>query len=574
MRPRSSFRGRLLLAMMLVVAAATGATLVVLQRGVEATYRRIAEERFASDVRAFAALDAARLGAVRSRCLELARSVRLIAAVGERDAALLYRIAVDELRDVLRPAADGPGERPARFFRFVGADGVVVAPPDDRIAAGERPEDAGWEGYVAAVTRGLTAAEPQRTGYLAPVIGGRPVLREAVVTRIVDPVGERPLGALVLLFPVEDDPEPIPSGILLGDRLYSRSIPEALRPALARTVGHEGAVLDVDGVPHRLFERVLHPGSGFPPAYRVGLYSMADALARQRELRGKVLVAGALALVLGVGLSVVLARGLAVPIRELAAAAGAIGGGSLAVTVPVRSDDEIGRLAAAFNDMVAGLVLKEKYRSVLDLVADRDVAEHLLAGRLTLGGELRDASVLFCDIRGFTALTETMPPPQVIELLNEHMSALTRVVHANGGAVDKFVGDSLIALFGAPRTTGRDAHNAVRTAWEMVAARTALNRTGRQPLAVGVGIASGTVVAGCMGSSERLEYTVLGARVNLAARLCAQAGPMEVLVDDATRAQLGDALGADPLPPLQLKGFSAPVAAWRVTDVRAVPGAS
>jgi class 3 adenylate cyclase len=328
-------------------------------------------------------------------------------------------------------------------------------------------------------------------------------------------------------------------------------------------------VIDVDGVPHRIFQRALAPRSGFPPAYQVGLYSMAESLARQRALRGWVLAAGGVALLLGLVLSLVIARSLAVPIRELATAAAEIGGGSLAVTVRVRSDDEIGRLAAAFNDMVAGLVLKEKYRSLLDLVADRDVAEHLLAGRLTLGGELRDASILFCDIRGFTTLTETMPPAEVIELLNEHMSALTRVVHANGGAVDKFVGDALIALFGAPRTTGSDAHHAVWTAWQMVAARTALNQTGRHPLAVGVGIASGTVVAGCMGSNERLEYTVLGARVNLAARLCAQAGPMEVLVDDTTREQLGDALVAELLPPLQLKGFRTPVAAWRVTDVRA-----
>jgi hypothetical protein len=172
MRPRSSFRLKLQLAMMLVVAAATGATLLVLKQSVEATYRRIAEERFASDVHAFAALQAARLAGVRSRCLGLARSVRLIAAVGEHDTALLYRIAVDELRDVVRPAADMSGARPASFFRFVGADGLVLAPPDDRIATGDRPEDTAWEGYVAAVTRELSAAEPQQTGYLAPVIDG------------------------------------------------------------------------------------------------------------------------------------------------------------------------------------------------------------------------------------------------------------------------------------------------------------------------------------------------------------------------------------------------------------------
>src|SRR5439155_735991 len=128
-----------------------------------------------------------------------------------------------------------------------------------------------------------------------------------------------------------------------------------------------------------------------------------------------------------------------------------------------------------FNEMTAGLALKERYRSVLDLVADREVADDLIAGRLTLGGELREASVVFCDVRGFTALTERMEPGEVIALLNEHMTALTRVVYANGGVVDKFVGDQVIALFGVPRSTGHDAYAAVRAAREMIEARTTLN---------------------------------------------------------------------------------------------------
>jgi class 3 adenylate cyclase len=155
----------------------------------------------------------------------------------------------------------------------------------------------------------------------------------------------------------------------------------------------------------------------------------------------------------------------------------------------------------------------------------------------------------------------------VIELLNEHMSALTRVVHAHGGVVDKFVGDSLIALFGAPRTTGEDARQAVRAARRMVEERAALNRTSRHHLEVGIGVASGTVVAGCMGAEDRLNYTVLGARVNLAARLCAQAGGMEILIDEETRRQLDEEVSLEPVPALQLKGFSAPVAAYRVTGV-------
>jgi class 3 adenylate cyclase len=224
--------------------------------------------------------------------------------------------------------------------------------------------------------------------------------------------------------------------------------------------------------------------------------------------------------------------------------------------------------------MVAGLALKERYRSVLDLVADREVAEDLIAGRVTLGGELREASVLFCDVRGFTALTERMEPGEVIALLNEHMTALTRVVYANGGVVDKFVGDQVIALFGVPRSTGLDAYAAVRAAREMIEARTTLNQRAARPLDVGIGVASGTVVAGCLGSADRLNYTVLGERVNLAARLCAQAGRMEVLIDDATQRRLGALIGVEAVPPLALKGFSAPVMAYRLREVGPLPAAS
>jgi len=224
----------------------------------------------------------------------------------------------------------------------------------------------------------------------------------------------------------------------------------------------------------------------------------------------------------------------------------------------------MGRLAASFNAMAEGLALKERYRSVLDVVADRRIADELVRGRLELGGEPREVTVVFCDIRGFTARTEGMPPGDVVQLLNEHMTALARVVHAHQGVVDKYMGDALMALFGAPRSTSADAANAVRAAWEMVQAREELNRRSGRPIQVGIGVATGLVVAGCMGSADRLSYTVVGERVTLAARLCAQAGPMEIVIDDATRRALGGEADADLLPPQSLKGFSAPVVAYRV----------
>ena len=537
-----SFRVKLALAMLLAVVAVAGVTLVVIGRSVEGTYRQMFEERFESDVSLLAALQGARLGAVKSRCLGLARSVRLIAAMEEEDAALLHRIALDELRDVLAPAPGTPGLRRAAFFRFVGPDGRVLPPVDERAGLGGSLGRARWEEEIARAGGALGGAEEQQVGYLAPEVAGQPALQEVIVTRIVDPVGGRRRGALALGFPVDDfgeggsgGPRQIRSGIWLAGRLYSRTIPEPVRPRLAAALGQEAEraapVAVIDGVPHRVFQRALATRSGFPPAYQVGLYSLAEPLARERELGAEMLAFGGLALALALVASLVLSRSLAVPIRELAAAAAAVGRGNLRVAVPVRSRDEVGRLAAAFNEMTAGLALKERYRSVLDLVADREVADDLIAGRLTLGGELREASVVFCDVRGFTALTERMEPGEVIALLNEHMTALTRVVYANGGVVDKFVGDQVIALFGVPRSTGHDAYAAVRAAREMIEARTTLNARAARPLDVGIGVASGTVVAGCLGSADRLNYTVLGERVNLAARLCAQAGQMEVLID-------------------------------------------
>jgi hypothetical protein len=274
-RGEPSFRLKLQLALMAAVAAVTGATLVVVRGSAEATYRTIAADRFASDVRFFAALQDARLAAVRARCRRVARSVRLIAAIQEADPALLYKIAGDELRDVLFP--DAEGARPARFFRFVAADGSVVAPPDERSWSGEVPDDARWETDLAAAVRSLDGPNPQHVGYLAPMIAGRPALREVVVTRIVDPVAGRRLGALALGFPVDDRAE-LRTGIFLDGRLYSSSIPEALHAAVVRAVGDEiggssERTVAVDGVPHRVFERALDPPPGFPPAYQVGLYA-------------------------------------------------------------------------------------------------------------------------------------------------------------------------------------------------------------------------------------------------------------------------------------------------------------
>ncbi|HEV7732808.1 MAG TPA: adenylate/guanylate cyclase domain-containing protein [Candidatus Binatia bacterium] len=564
------FRLKILLALMLVVAGVTGGALLVTQASVAATYRALVDARLDGEADALAALQETRLAAVKAKCRDLAGSVRLVAAMEEHDDALLYRIALDELRDVLGPEAASGGRPAATFFRLIDGTGRVLPTTDAR--AGLVGGDGGaWEEPLARAAQGLAT---QEVGYLAPRVDGRVAFVEVILTPILDRATETVVGALAIGFPVGDGGAPragIRGGLWVDGHLQISSIPAALVPELSAIVVRQadGApaldqVVDVDGEPYRVHVRPMRTAAHLPPTFHVGLHSVADAVAAEHRLRLRILGFAALALLVAFGLSGRIARGLSEPVEELVAATAQIQRGNLDVRVPTRGQDELGRLGTAFNGMAADLALKERYRSVLDLVADPSVAEQLLRGEVTLGGELRDATVLFADICGFTAMSEHMAPAEVIALLNEHMTVLTRVVHDHGGIIDKFVGDAIMAIFGVPRGGTDDASRAVAAARAMLAERDALNARTRRHITMSIGIASGAMVAGCMGSTDRLNYTVLGARVNLAARLCSEASPMTILVDDATRQALGDTARAERLPALQLRGFSTAVDAWHV----------
>jgi class 3 adenylate cyclase len=575
--PVLDFRRKLFLAMMLIVTLVFGAALLVTHQTVAATYARIFQQRFAAEVDLFSAAQEARLAAVKDKCSELARSVRLIAAADERETTLLYKIAFDELREVMSPDVTLRAPRPASFFRILGERADVLPPPDARAGLVDPTRRADWEQRLAAAVRAMTATETQGFGYLPlESADGKRELHEVVLTRLVDPVGLRPLGALAIGFPIAEaaaaaGPSPLHNALWVDGELYSTGLPESARRSIHRQLAAAGPhvrgelVTAVDGVPYRVLFRVLPRSAGFPAAAQVSLFSLAEPLAEQVRLRNRILVFGAVGLLVALLLSMRLSRGLSVPIRELVAATAEIRRGNLAIAVPVRGGDEVGRLAGSFNEMARGLELKEKYRSALDLVADKEVATELMSGTLSLGGALRDVSILFCDIRGFTAYTERMDSAEVVDFVNQHMTALTAVVYEHRGVVDKFVGDLLMAVFGAPKSYGDDAQRAVRCAQGMLAARRRLNEASRYRVDVGIGIASGAVVAGLMGSKDRLSYTVLGERVNLASRLCSNAGPMEILIDETTHERVGAAIAAAALPGLALKGFRDTMAAYRVS---------
>ncbi|MDQ3998135.1 MAG: GAF domain-containing protein, partial [Gemmatimonadota bacterium] len=185
-----------------------------------------------------------------------------------------------------------------------------------------------------------------------------------------------------------------------------------------------------------------------------------------------------------------------------------------------------------------------------------------------LGGEKRLVTVLFTDIRGFTPLSEGMRPDDIAALLTDYRTQMVDIVFRHGGTLDKFIGDAVMAQWGAPLEAADDPDRAVRAAIEMVGALDGLNERfradGRPELQVGIGLNYGEAFAGYIGSESRLEFTVIGDTVNTASRLSSAAGPREILISEALRGVLASPPELAECPPLDLKGKSQPVPVYRV----------
>jgi class 3 adenylate cyclase len=586
-----SFRVKLLLTMMLVVVGATAASLYVTERNVNAAYERLFQEQFQSEVNYFASQQEARVAAVKDAGKAVAGSAGFQKAMATGDHLQIYAEATNVLRGqaIFRlprfqarvDEAAGGGAAPLRrdlFLRVLDANGVILHPREARAGSAIQANRDRMDHPLNVARDGMAKLDETQVGYITE----RERLVEVTVTKVTDPETQEIRGAIVLGTAYQDsslmmkDLSRIENGIWLENQLYSRTIPEQEVTNVTKAVANritgagrtnEAFTIELVGAPQRVFFRLLNPDSIFPPAYQVSFYSLADARRAEKELAWQIIAVGVLAVLIALLLSMVLAHGLSTPLRELVAGTSAIRAGNFDVKVPVRGRDELGELASSFNEMAEGLAQKERYRTVLNMVADEKVARELVEGQLALGGELREITVLFCDIRGFTPLTRGMPPEEVIDMLNEHMTALTGIVKEHNGVLDKFVGDLLMAIFGAPVAGHDDALNAVRCALRLIAQREELNTTSRHQLRIGIGIATGKAVAGCMGSSDRLNYTVLGERVNLGSRLCGQAGPGQVIIDETTRGRVGDKITVRPLGNLNLKGFSDAVVAYELTEV-------
>ncbi|BBY98625.1 adenylate/guanylate cyclase domain-containing protein [Mycolicibacterium fallax] len=272
------------------------------------------------------------------------------------------------------------------------------------------------------------------------------------------------------------------------------------------------------------------------------------------------------AVVTGLSLIVIAVRSIAARIGALRAALRRVQQGDYAVRVLVDDASEIGRLQVGFNAMTAGLAERERIRRTFGTYVDRDVAEHILRTESGPPAEEVEVTMMFVDVRGFTALAEALSPAAVVAILNRLFETIVPLVHAHGGHVDKYAGDGLLAVFGAPRRQPDHAERALTAALAIPeAVRTEFGDT----LSVGVGLNSGPVIAGNVGGAGRLEFSVIGDAVNVAARVesaTRQTGDT-VLLTQHTR----ELLGASPVtlverPGIQLKGKTAAVRLFAPLD--------
>jgi adenylate cyclase len=291
----------------------------------------------------------------------------------------------------------------------------------------------------------------------------------------------------------------------------------------------------------------------------------------------RALALGALALVLAVAGGVALARWVARPLHELARLARRIRHGQLDVTVVPRSRDEIGVLARAMGDMVQALRDRDFIQETFGRYVSPELAEQCLRNRdaLQLGGEARQVVMLMSDLRGFSELSERLGAPAMIKLLNEYLAKMTPVIVRHGGTINEFIGDAIFVLFGAPFGRPDDAERAVRCAYAMQAALRDFNvesrRRGLPELSMGIGLHVGSVVAGNIGSTDRVKYGVVGPAVNLVARIQALTLGGDILLSDAMRSLVEGRVTLDAGRPERFKGAREPMMVYRLLGISEEP---
>ncbi len=290
----------------------------------------------------------------------------------------------------------------------------------------------------------------------------------------------------------------------------------------------------------------------------------------------KTIVAATVVMVLlAVILAFYIGKRLAKPIYSLVDASKAINNGNFSLRIAERRNDEIGYLIDAYNSMAEGLLQKTLVEKAFSRYMSPSVAKQVLSnlGNVELGGKHVTASVLFADIVGFTRMSENLLPQEISELLNEYFFYITQASKYYQGTIDKYMGDCAMIVFGAPEEDPDHCFHSVACAVMIQRVISVLNhirgKQGKCPIQFRFGINTGEMLAGNMGSHERMQYTVLGDAVNLASRLSTFSDADHIIISETVYKQLiaDKRIIAQKFQSIQLKGISDVVDTYQVTDI-------
>jgi class 3 adenylate cyclase len=353
----------------------------------------------------------------------------------------------------------------------------------------------------------------------------------------------------------------IAGNTILGATLSRSSLPWEKQSDWERIVGkdsHPRTIIAGD-------ENYQAAGTTLGSGKRVGpfvavMQSYDTAMRPYRGIQIGLLVLGIIATVAGITSSAVLARNITAPVAKLVEGTRQVAAGNFDYRLDVSATDEIGDLASSFNTMTQGLRERADMQKFVSLSTVEMI--HAASTQKISAGEKVVLTIYFSDMRGFTGMTENRTPEETVKLLNACLSLQAEKVKKFHGDIDKYVGDCVVALF-----QGEDmALNAIRCALETHRALEELNAKNpdEPPIRVGIGIVTGEVILGSIGSEDRLDYTVIGSHVNLCSRLCAHAGPGETLIAERTYERVAGLVAAKKAEPLQAKGFTDPIPVYRM----------
>ncbi len=301
----------------------------------------------------------------------------------------------------------------------------------------------------------------------------------------------------------------------------------------------------------------------------------AEMLAPVNKLRDELAVGILILLVMSVVVAHQVSTSVTRPLDALGDFAHRIGAGELGSRADITGHDVAGRLAAALNEMAAGLQERDHVKEVFGRYIATQVSDQILKGQVNLGGEEKQVTVLFSDIRNFTGMSEQMTPQQVVAFLNDYFTEMVDAVFENGGVLDKFLGDGLMAVFGSIDDAPDHAHRAVLAALRMQALLGKINgvraMSAKPPIAIGVGIHTDAVIVGNIGSRKRLEYTVVGDGVNTSSRLQAlnKEFGTTILISETTYEAIKGQFECRQMPDTQLRGKTKDLKIFEVVSMKA-----